>query len=398
MSYHANVWRVCRISKPTSVRSLCPLQELLSFVLVVADELGPEGGEAYALGNAYGLLDPEAASAAAEALNEGLLAAMRPAAEPTQNQKPDFFGVQAEVLLQNLPVICFLQCHCKKCAIAMHHLTFLDPCIRELALNHIPHVMCPSTLKQAARTRCCMFLQAHSAAQQVLPDGMLGEPLEGAIEIAASCGLPDGLPSVARLLSDAVKGALPGILRPLQVSAAYMASAHGSWHPAVPDLLASGTQHGYIWRLLALCHIQQLRANASIPSWVKPAPWLHRHKHKFSQLADDMIVVRAGTLQVVNMVGSQAVQALLCQSVLYPRTLLRCAALREVALLPNRSGALGLTLCLAGPMSDAGLPSWTCWPCAAGLHKPHHAGSEHGHAVAGADLYWRACKHRQQHH
>ena len=37
-------------------------------------------------------------------------------------------------------------------------------------------------------------------------------------------------------------------------------------------------------------------------------------------------------LQVVNMVGSEAVQALICQSVLYSRTLLRCAALREVCI------------------------------------------------------------------
>ena len=116
------------------------------------------------------------------------------------------------------------------------------------------------------------LLQAHSAAQQVLPDGMLGEPLEGAIEITASCGLPDGLPSIARLLSDAIKGALPSIPRPLQVSAAYMAPAPATWHPAVPDLSASGRQHGYIWRLLATCHIQQICANANIPSWVKPAP------------------------------------------------------------------------------------------------------------------------------
>lgn len=60
--------------------------------------------------------------------------------------------------------------------------------------------------------------QAHSTAQQVLPDGSLGEPLEGVIEIAASCGLVDGLPSIARLLSDAVKGALPRMTPPLQVS------------------------------------------------------------------------------------------------------------------------------------------------------------------------------------
>ena len=100
-----------------------------------------------------------------------------------------------------------------------------------------------------------MPLQAHSAAQQVLPDGTLGEPLEGAIEIAASCGLPDGLPSIARLLSDAIKGALPSVPRPLQVSAAYMASAPVIWHPAMLDLSKSGRQHGKVRRLVASCHI-----------------------------------------------------------------------------------------------------------------------------------------------
>ena len=39
-------------------------------------------------------------------------------------------------------------------------------------------------------------------------------------------------------------------------------------------------------------------------------------------------------IQVVNMVGSEAVQALICQSVLYSRALLRCAALREVCINP----------------------------------------------------------------
>ena len=57
------------------------------------------------------------------------------------------------------------------------------------------------------------------------------------------------------------------------------------------------------------------------------------------QSANELLVVRAGDLQVVNMVGSDAVQALVCQSVLYPRALLRCAALREVALFPYGYGA-----------------------------------------------------------
>ena len=48
-------------------------------------------------------------------------------------------------------------------------------------------------------------------------------------------------------------------------------------------------------------------------------------------------------VQVVNMVGSEAVQALVCQSVLYSRTLLRCAALREVCTTPTFV-IMGLTL------------------------------------------------------
>ena len=60
------------------------MQDPLSFVLIVADELGPQGGEAYAQGSSYGVLEPEAASAAAEALNGGLAAALRPAAAADQ--------------------------------------------------------------------------------------------------------------------------------------------------------------------------------------------------------------------------------------------------------------------------------------------------------------------------
>jgi len=75
----------------------CIVQESLSFVLIAAEDRGTEGGEAYALGNEYGLLDPEAASHAAEALNEGLVVAMRPAAEATRDQRPELLGIQAEV-------------------------------------------------------------------------------------------------------------------------------------------------------------------------------------------------------------------------------------------------------------------------------------------------------------
>jgi len=112
----------------------CILQESLSFVLITAEERGTEGGEAYALGNEYGLLDPEAASHAAEALNEGLVVAMRPAAEATRDQRPELLGIQAEVhpsqcvvfdshprtgpylevLVLYLPMRCSRACACKR--------------------------------------------------------------------------------------------------------------------------------------------------------------------------------------------------------------------------------------------------------------------------------------------
>ena len=46
-----------------------------------------------------------------------------------------------------------------KCAIVMHHSCFSDPCIWELALYTLAHVMCPSMLKQAAQfsdSGCCI--------------------------------------------------------------------------------------------------------------------------------------------------------------------------------------------------------------------------------------------------
>ena len=116
----------------------------------------------------------------------------------------------------------------------------------------------------------------------MLPDGTLGEPLEGAIEIAASCGLPDGLPSIARLLSDAVKGALPGIPTPLQVSTVYMASAHERWHPAVSDSPASGMQQAssrVLWMLVTWIHHVH---EANAPAWRLKAPWLHGHEYVHS--------------------------------------------------------------------------------------------------------------------
>ena len=122
-------------------------------MLVVADELGPEGSEAYALGNAYGLLlDPEAASAAAEALNEGLLAAIRPAAEPPQHQKPEFLGVQAEVLLKALPVICLLPCHCK-----VRHCDASLMFLRSLHLGAGPVYSCPCDVSQHAQAGSTIF-------------------------------------------------------------------------------------------------------------------------------------------------------------------------------------------------------------------------------------------------
>ena len=107
-------------------------------MLVVADELGPEGSEAYALGDAYGLLDPEAASAAAEALNEGLLAATRPAAEPAQSQKAEFIGVQAEVPLKAKLAICFSHKHSRvrHCDAASTSLGFLHLAVLVVHPSH----------------------------------------------------------------------------------------------------------------------------------------------------------------------------------------------------------------------------------------------------------------------
>ncbi len=65
------------------VEAAC-VQDPLSFVLIVADELGPQGDEAFAQGSMYSVLEPEAAPAAAEALNGGLAAALKPAAEDGQ--------------------------------------------------------------------------------------------------------------------------------------------------------------------------------------------------------------------------------------------------------------------------------------------------------------------------
>lgn len=65
---------------------------------------------------------------------------------------------------------------------------------------------------------CCWCKQARSAAQQPLAEGAVGPPLEGAVQIDATCGLPEGLPALAQLLGDAVKGVLLGCPRPLQVN------------------------------------------------------------------------------------------------------------------------------------------------------------------------------------
>jgi hypothetical protein len=60
-------------------------------------------------------------------------------------------------------------------------------------------------------------VQARSAAQQPLPDGGAGPPLQGAVQVDAACGLPEGLLALGAVLSDAVKGALPGMPHALQV-------------------------------------------------------------------------------------------------------------------------------------------------------------------------------------
>ena len=61
-------------------------------------------------------------------------------------------------------------------------------------------------------------MQARSAAQQPLPGGAVGPPVQGVVQVDAYCGLPEGLPALTQLLADALKGVLPGCPRPLQVS------------------------------------------------------------------------------------------------------------------------------------------------------------------------------------
>ena len=61
------------------------------------------------MGQEYGLLEPEAASPAAQAINEGLSAALRPAAEATETQRPELLGLQAEVGLAWLTLLGLLR-------------------------------------------------------------------------------------------------------------------------------------------------------------------------------------------------------------------------------------------------------------------------------------------------
>lgn len=68
-------------------------------MLIAAEERGTEANEACSLGQEYGVLEPEAASAAAEAITESLAGALRPAAEATRTQRPELLGLQAEVVL-----------------------------------------------------------------------------------------------------------------------------------------------------------------------------------------------------------------------------------------------------------------------------------------------------------
>ena len=74
------------------------LQGALEFLLIAAEERGTEASEACSLGQEYGVLEPEAASAAADAITEGLSAALRPAAEATRTHRPELLGLQAEVM------------------------------------------------------------------------------------------------------------------------------------------------------------------------------------------------------------------------------------------------------------------------------------------------------------
>ena len=71
-----------------------------------------------------------------------------------------------------------------------------------------------------------LWAQARSAAQQPLPGGAVGALLQGLVQVDAHCGLPEGLPALTQLLTDALKGALPGCHRPLQVTHSYSLLRH----------------------------------------------------------------------------------------------------------------------------------------------------------------------------
>ncbi len=55
-------------------------------------------------------------------------------------------------------------------------------------------------------------------------DERVGAPLEGALQIDAACSRPEGLPALALVLSDSLKGFIPGVPQALQVSTIYCSS------------------------------------------------------------------------------------------------------------------------------------------------------------------------------
>ena len=59
--------------------------------------------------------------------------------------------------------------------------------------------------------------QARTAGEQGSEQGQAAGSPEGVVYIEASCAYAAGLPAMAAVLADAIKGTLPGSPRPLQV-------------------------------------------------------------------------------------------------------------------------------------------------------------------------------------
>ena len=90
-------------------------------------------------------------------------------------------------------------------------------------LTHQPsfarvHLNLARSCRQGRREQWCHVVQARMAREQGSEENQEVGPAEGVIYIKASCAYAAGLPALAAVLADAVKGTLPGSPRPLQAS------------------------------------------------------------------------------------------------------------------------------------------------------------------------------------